>query len=412
MRKRDTTLSTDQKALAINLDKYKYGSIVEIGAGQEVARRFFHVGAAAGTIAKTMSAYDMAVSDDIYGHVDRYVSRARLLQMGCTANLTLDGCFITAGHCLDASGPNDVVQFNVPLSNANGSLNHPPPSDQYMPTGSAQFSNGGQGNDWGVFTVHPNSETGLTPLQAQGPGLHLEHDLGFRQLAHGGHHGVGVGNIKLDGVPFHRKSLQGIDAVVAEAGFDGQQADIGLGIRVVIDLGGAHGGAAGIRGQQALLEVGEEQGVDEFGLAPAEFRHEGHHEPVPLQVLGQVVEAQHLFRFGVCMVFQPFLVGCDHLHQPITPVPEPGDAAFQTIIHQVFPMSRRSASSGLIAAQTALRRDFSPRRILTALSCKPRHCARNSSSAPLAAPSTARAATRIFRASPCGPEISQREAPG
>lgn len=81
MRKRDNSLTTDQKALAINLDKFKYGSIVEIGAGQEVARRFFHVGAAAGTIAKTMSAYDMAVSDDIYGHVDRYVSRARLMQM-------------------------------------------------------------------------------------------------------------------------------------------------------------------------------------------------------------------------------------------------------------------------------------------------------------------------------------------
>ncbi|MCV2218969.1 TonB-dependent receptor [Thauera sp. Sel9] len=81
MHTRDTALSTDQKALQLNLDKYKYGSIVEIGAGQEVARRFFQVGAAAGTIAKTMSAYDMAVSDDIYGHVDRYVSRARLLQM-------------------------------------------------------------------------------------------------------------------------------------------------------------------------------------------------------------------------------------------------------------------------------------------------------------------------------------------
>ena len=81
MRTRNTTLTTDQKALAVNLDKYKYGSIVEIGAGQEVARRFFQVGAAAGTVAKTMSAYDMAVSDDIYGHVDRYVSRARLLQM-------------------------------------------------------------------------------------------------------------------------------------------------------------------------------------------------------------------------------------------------------------------------------------------------------------------------------------------
>ena len=81
MRKRDNTLTTDQKALSINLDKLKYGSIVEIGAGQEVARRFFSVGAAAGTIAKTMSAYDMAVSDDIYGHVDRYVSRERVLQM-------------------------------------------------------------------------------------------------------------------------------------------------------------------------------------------------------------------------------------------------------------------------------------------------------------------------------------------
>lgn len=81
MRKRDDSLTTDQKALKLNLDKYKYGTIVEIGAGQEVARRFFQVGAAAGTIAKTMSAYDMAVSDDIYGHVDRYVSRNRLLQM-------------------------------------------------------------------------------------------------------------------------------------------------------------------------------------------------------------------------------------------------------------------------------------------------------------------------------------------
>lgn len=81
MAARDTELTTDQKALAINLDKFKFGSIVEIGAGQEVARRFFSVGAAAGTVAKTMSAYDMAVSDDIYGPVDRYVSRARLMQM-------------------------------------------------------------------------------------------------------------------------------------------------------------------------------------------------------------------------------------------------------------------------------------------------------------------------------------------
>ena len=81
MRERDTTLTTSQKTLAINLDKYKYGAIVEIGAGQEVAREFFKAGAAAGTIAKTMSAYDMRVSDDIYGQASRYVSRERLHQM-------------------------------------------------------------------------------------------------------------------------------------------------------------------------------------------------------------------------------------------------------------------------------------------------------------------------------------------
>ena len=81
MSERDTTLTTEQKALTINLDKRKYGAIVEIGAGQEVARQFFSVGAAAGTIAKTMSAYDMQVSDHIYGSVGRYVSRERLMQM-------------------------------------------------------------------------------------------------------------------------------------------------------------------------------------------------------------------------------------------------------------------------------------------------------------------------------------------
>lgn len=76
-----STITVDQKALAINLDEKRYGSIVEIGAGQEVARQFFKAGAAAGTIAKTMSAYDMQVSDDIYGKAGRYVSRERVEQM-------------------------------------------------------------------------------------------------------------------------------------------------------------------------------------------------------------------------------------------------------------------------------------------------------------------------------------------
>ena len=74
-------IGTDKKALQINLDAKKYGTFVEIGAGQEVARRFFRVGGAAGTIAKTMSAYDMTFSDAIYGPTDRYVSRVRLQTM-------------------------------------------------------------------------------------------------------------------------------------------------------------------------------------------------------------------------------------------------------------------------------------------------------------------------------------------
>ena len=72
---------TNQKALQINLDAKLYGTFAEIGGGQEVARRFFQVGGAAGTVAKTFSAYDMAVSDAIYGPSDRYVSRRRLQSM-------------------------------------------------------------------------------------------------------------------------------------------------------------------------------------------------------------------------------------------------------------------------------------------------------------------------------------------
>ena len=72
---------TLQKALRINLDPRWYGTVAEIGAGQEVARWFFRAGGAAGTIAKSMSAYDMAVSDAVYGRSERYVSRGRLQAM-------------------------------------------------------------------------------------------------------------------------------------------------------------------------------------------------------------------------------------------------------------------------------------------------------------------------------------------
>lgn len=76
-------LTTTLKARTINLDEYRYGTFAEIGAGQEVAREFFHAGGASGTIAKSISTYDMKFSDAIYGKAPRYVSRERL-------NLMLD----------------------------------------------------------------------------------------------------------------------------------------------------------------------------------------------------------------------------------------------------------------------------------------------------------------------------------
>jgi hypothetical protein len=97
-------LDTHQKALAINLDETKYGTIAEIGAGQETARWFFQVGGAAGTIAKAMSAYDMKFSDSIYGTCKRYVSRDRLQSM-------LDHEFRLLNERLGESRGNDCAFF-------------------------------------------------------------------------------------------------------------------------------------------------------------------------------------------------------------------------------------------------------------------------------------------------------------
>jgi hypothetical protein len=74
-------LDTHHKALTLNLDHSKFGSFAEIGAGQEVARWFLLVGGASGTVAKTISAYDKEVSDDLYGSSSRYVSKQRLEAM-------------------------------------------------------------------------------------------------------------------------------------------------------------------------------------------------------------------------------------------------------------------------------------------------------------------------------------------
>jgi hypothetical protein len=72
---------TLEKALKINLAQTIYGTFAEIGAGQEIANWFFRAGGASGTVAKTMSAYDMIISDEIYGKATRYVSRQRMCAM-------------------------------------------------------------------------------------------------------------------------------------------------------------------------------------------------------------------------------------------------------------------------------------------------------------------------------------------
>jgi V8-like Glu-specific endopeptidase len=97
--------------------------------------------------------------------------RSARLSSGCTAWMfdDLNSMFGTAGHC-GVSGTT-VVQFNVPLSSSSGSLNHPPPEHQYpVDAASRQSQNGGVGNDWAYFGTFPNSNTGLTPFQAQAGG--------------------------------------------------------------------------------------------------------------------------------------------------------------------------------------------------------------------------------------------------
>jgi len=93
----------------------------------------------------------------------------RAVPVFCSAWLIDDcnNCLITAGHC---QGGVDVIEFNVPLSGGNGSPNHPPPEDQYAVDFASLQGNGGQGvgNDWAYFGCFPNSNTGLTPAEAQG----------------------------------------------------------------------------------------------------------------------------------------------------------------------------------------------------------------------------------------------------
>ena len=110
-----------------------------------------------------------------YGTDDRVLSyddrSGRVAPIGCTGWLIDDPArqFLTAGHCVNGSGYAEIMEFNVPLSNGDGSWNHPGPEDQYpVDPVSIQFTDDGVGDDWCYYGCFPNTETGLTAFEVQG----------------------------------------------------------------------------------------------------------------------------------------------------------------------------------------------------------------------------------------------------
>ncbi|HEY3245621.1 MAG TPA: hypothetical protein VGM03_19935 [Phycisphaerae bacterium] len=96
---------------------------------------------------------------------------ARMMPGGCTASIYAPGgCMLSAGHC---DAPNNMVEFNVPPSLPSGTIQHPPPSDQYMIDPASRVSEqvpppcSSLGDDWFHFRCLPNTQTGLLPIQAQ-----------------------------------------------------------------------------------------------------------------------------------------------------------------------------------------------------------------------------------------------------
>lgn len=125
--------------------------------------------------------------DDRVGTADAAV--ARTVPTACTAWIASNGSFLTAGHCVSGRfGTPDVVQFNVPDSDADGTINNPPASDQYPITQINDYLDNGYGVDWGVITVGANSETGLLPVEAQNAYYRMSRDISpteFRVTGYG-----------------------------------------------------------------------------------------------------------------------------------------------------------------------------------------------------------------------------------
>ena len=156
----DEKLNTHQKALGINLDPTSYGSFAEIGAGQEVARWFLGVGGASGTVAKSISAYDKEVSDDLYGSGARYVSKERLEAM-------LDNEWAQLTNQLNASRGAHTCFFS--FVDTISALNYAGTNEPHGWVGLRfQLQPGGQPND---IVLHINMRDPSNPLQQEAVGI-------------------------------------------------------------------------------------------------------------------------------------------------------------------------------------------------------------------------------------------------
>lgn len=134
---------------------------------------------------------DPLQTDSVCGPTDGRVPSAhpavaRLMNAGCTGWIAASGQHVTAGHC--AGNFANVLQFNVPLSNPDGTINNPPPEDQYSVDRASMVSSARRiGDDWGVFEVFPNPITGLLPIQAQGAAFAVAQSPGSPTLRVTGH---------------------------------------------------------------------------------------------------------------------------------------------------------------------------------------------------------------------------------
>src|ERR1700723_816705 len=153
-------LSTHQKALGINLDPTSYGSFAEIGAGQEVVRWFLVVGGASGTVAKSISAYDKEVSDDLYGFGARYVSGERLQAM-------LDSEWSQLMNQLNKSRGSNARFFS--FVDTTPARNYAGTNEPHGWVGLRfQLQPGGQPND---ILLHINMRDASNPLQQEAIGI-------------------------------------------------------------------------------------------------------------------------------------------------------------------------------------------------------------------------------------------------